>query len=349
VGRTALGLAVGLTVSLAASCGPSESGRDASAFSGSDDAGGAGEDAFSIPEKGDVGTYRHPDTGAPPPAILVYSNTDTSLLSGDPTQKPMALTAVGDFDCLASGQTMTDIAIDQAGNLFGVSESSNESDVYPLQIQGGVVHGTGKWKLPGSAKFYGLTFAPAGVLRATEMLVAANGAGELWAIDEQGNTTQVGTFGTVPANDGHGHTYANAGKAWELSGDIVFLTNNGNPVGFATVRDCPKPPTSTSCNRVDTLVEIDISKLKLGNTGSVTKSVRGEVVKSATCTDAANTGYGSMFGIAAWADKVYGFSRSGNLVEISNQDGTACLVQTYPKDAFSGAGVTTLAPVIGPN
>ena len=55
-----------------------------------------------------------------------------------------------------------------------------------------------------------------------------------------------------------------------------------------------------------------------------------------------------MFGIAAWNDKVYGFSRSGNLVEINTADGTGCLVTQYADDKFAGAGVTTMAPVTPP-
>ena len=86
--------------------------------------------------------------------------------------------------------------------------------------------------------------------------VAGNNAGELWAIDSGGTLTQHGNFGTVPANDGHGHTYpaANKGQLWELSGDIVFLANGGSPVGFATVRDCPNPPSQTGCSTIDTLI-----------------------------------------------------------------------------------------------
>ena len=70
---------------------------------------------------------------------------------------------------------------------------------------------------------------------AREVLVAGNTAGELWSIDGQGNLAQRGTLGTVPKTDGNGHSYPtkNVGKAWELSGDIVFLANGGQPVKVA--------------------------------------------------------------------------------------------------------------------
>jgi hypothetical protein len=151
----------------------------------------------------------------------------------------------------------------------------------------------------------------------------------------------------VPADDGNGHNYLYPGKLWELSGDLVFLANNGKPVGFATVRDCPSRPDNSGCNPIDTLIEIDMTALAQAGTQNVTKAIRGQIVKGKSCGDSA-TGYGSMYGIASWDSNVYGFSRSGNLVQISNVDGTACLVKNYPADLFSGAAVTTVAPVVPP-
>ncbi|HEY3444975.1 MAG TPA: hypothetical protein VGK67_01375 [Myxococcales bacterium] len=334
-------LSCSLGLALAVGCGENgAAGKDAG--TGRADGGPAGLDADEIinpvPDTGPK-----PDTGSVGPTnTIIFAHTGLSLFQGSPATSPLELTKVGDFDC----GSQTDVAVDKDGKLFAVSSSA----IHPLEIIGSTVHCTATWTLKNAnGTFYGLTFAPAGVLGAEEMLVAANSAGELWAVDNQGNATQVGTFGNVPADDGRGHSYnsKNVGKAWELSGDIVFLTNSGNPVGFATLVDCPTPPSKTGCNTVDTLAEIDISKLKLGNTSSVTKSIRGQVVKSAACTDT-SPGYGSMYGIAAWNDKVFGFSYSGNLVEISNQDGSACLVKTYG-DKFAGAGVTTLAPIIEPN
>ncbi len=82
-----------------------------------------------------------------------------------------------------------------------------------------------------------------------------------------------------------------------MSGDIVFLANGGSPLGFATVRDCK---SSSTCSKTDTLVELDLTKMAAGNTGSVVKAVRGQVRKAAGCADTKNTSYGSMYGIAAY-------------------------------------------------
>jgi hypothetical protein len=178
--------------------------------------------------------------------------------------------------------------------------------------------------------------APEGTVDASEVLIAANGAGQLYRIDANtGATTQVGTFGTDPQT----------GTNWSLSGDIVFMANGGSPLGYATVRTCS---SRSGCSSVDTLIEIDVSAVKPG-AQSVTKAVRGAVNKGSWCTNAASPPtFGSMFGIAAFQDKVYGFSRKGDVVEIRISDGSGCLVAAYSSDAFAGAGVTTIAPVQAP-
>ena len=168
------------------------------------------------------------------------------------------------------------------------------------------------------------------------MLIAADGLGALYQIDAtSGAPVQVGTLGTDPKTK----------LAWALSGDIVFLANGGNPVGFATVRTCPK---SGPCASIDTLIEVDVKAIKAG-TLSVLKSVRGPVSKGAWCMNAASPQtFGGMFGIVAYKDVVYGFSRQGDVVEIHNTDGSGCLVSSDASRKWAGAGITTSAPVVAP-
>jgi hypothetical protein len=288
---------------------------------------------------------------------FVYASTDTDLFQLDPTAPNLPLTHIGTFDCIdpvnGPHTAMVDIAVDKDQNLWGITGH----DVVPLTVMGQTVHCGAQIslnsKMPGQQvpTFYALTFAPVGVLDPDkEVLVAGNSAGELWMIDAAGAVSKHGFFGTVPADDGNGNTYdaANVGKPWELSGDIVFLANGNKPVGFATVRDCPNPPSTTGCSKIDTLLEIDMTKFSQPNPGAVVKAIRGKVVKAAGCGDAANSGYGSMYGIAAWNATVFGFSRTGNLVSMSDKDGAACLVKNFSGDKFSGAGVTTLAPIEEP-
>jgi hypothetical protein len=296
------------------------------------------------------------------PSYLIYASTDDTMFTLDPTSPMLTLTTVGKYDCIGPSGTpgqqstaMTDLAVDKSQNIWGLSSYA----VRPLTVQGTTVHcGTEVYvHVPDPnptnpsfpyIKFEALTFAPENVIKpGVEVLVAGDTAGQLWTVEPPSTITQHGQFGTVPPNDLHGHAYMYPGGLWELSGDIVFLANGGKPVGFATVRDCPNPPDNSGCNPIDTLVEIDMTAIGQAGTQSVLKAIRGQVVKAAGCGDT-STGYGSMYGIASWNDKVFGFSRSGNLVEISNLDGSGCLVKSYPADLFSGAAVTTIAPIIPP-
>lgn len=331
------------------SSGASGSNSSSSGAGGSGGGGVGGGILFDggLPEAGG---------GGEPGTALIYASTDDTLYRLDPEAPNLALTEIGKFDCIGAGagqyKAMTDVAVDRDQNIWGITGhlvmplSIGANGVVTCGAKTTLVNGQGQ-NLP---TFYALTFAPVGVIDPNvEVLMAGDSAGALWAIDAAGNTTQHGSFGVVPADDGNGHAYdpANVGKVWELSGDLVFLANNGKPVGFATVRDCPSPPSTTGCSKTDTLLEIDMTKLAAPGTANVAKAVRGAIVKSAGCADSA-TSYGSMYGIAAWNDKVYGFSRTGLLVGIGTDLGSACLVQAYAGLAFSGAGVTTLAPVLPP-
>ena len=316
------------------STGCSAAGRSTSF---DDDGGGAGPgEAGIVP--GSSGGLGSSDGGidgtAPSGAPLLYAHTDTTLFQLDPQNIGGPMTTVGDFDCVGSNKaakTMTDIAVTKDGKLFGVSEGA----AFPLTIQGSNVHCETTWPLP-MTKFYGLTVAPENTLGAQEVLIAADGQGGLYQIDAtSGTPTQVGTLGTDPKTK----------LPWALSGDIVFLANSGAPIGFATVRTCP---SGKACATVDTLIEVDVSAIKPGKQ-SVLKSVRGDTTKGSWCTNSASPqSFGSMFGIVAYKDVVYGFSRAGDVVEIHNTDGTACLVSSDMTRKFAGAGITTIAPVVAP-
>lgn len=314
--------------------------------------GGAGGDSSPFSDagdNGDVGTLgdgSHADTGSPGKTIL-YAHDNTTLYSVDATDPQLASTTIGKFDCIGgTGQatSMTDIAVDKDGKLYGISTKAIYLD---MKIAGSTVQCTAGMKaIPQTGTkvaFYGASFAPVGTLDpANETLVVGNTDGELYKVDvTTGNITLINNFGLVPA--GMGFMYP--GVAWEMSGDIVFLENGGNPIGFATVRDCKTPPASTSCNPTDTLIQIDLAKFAMGGAGNGV-TIRGKITKSSSCMDTTPT-YGSMYGIAAFQDKIIGFSHAGFTVAISNNDGSACLIAgTQPK--WDGAGVTTKAPVVAP-
>jgi hypothetical protein len=331
--------------------GSSSTDPASSGNGGAGAAGGGGGSPASSGNGGSIGIGGSGVGGGEPGPALLYVHTDTTLFTADAQESPLTLTEIGDFDCVGGdGQdvSMTDLAVNAAGEVWGISKSN----VYRFEVQGSTVHCADTIPLenPDDISFYGMAIVPPGILGAAEVLLAANSAGELWSIDDNGALSRRGTFGKVPADDGNGHTFQHAGQDWELSGDIVISANDGDPVGFATVRDCPDPPSANGCNEVDTLIEIDVDKLVTSTTQSVTKSVRGKVLKASGCSDTV-AGYGRIYGIAAYQGSVFGFSRGagdGFAVEISNQDGYGCLVQAFSGNPWSGAGITTLAPVDPP-
>ncbi|HEX4515908.1 MAG TPA: hypothetical protein VH054_20305 [Polyangiaceae bacterium] len=306
-------------------CGPTNTGFN-------DD--GGNDAAVDSPFNGDSGGFGDSSTqdSGGGGKTLLYAHDNTTLYQLDP-QSLGAPVTIGDFDCIGGTNqptSMTDIAVDKSGNVYAVSQVA----AYPLTINGNNVHCAATWTLPAANVFYGLTFAPENTVNAAETLVAADSGGIIWSIDSQGNTAKLGTFG----KDANNQTY-------ELSGDIVFLANNGTPVGFATVRACP----NNTCATADTLVEIDMTKLKANNTSSVVKSVRGVLHQGSKCQNTtAPPSYGKMYGIAAFEDQVYGFSHDTGIVAINNVDASVCLVTVPNGIAWSGAGVTTVAPVIAP-
>lgn len=326
-------IVAGLLAAVACGGGSKSSGFEAvdAAGGGTDDGGGLSSDSGGL-SGGDGSVVQTGPT-------LFYVHTNNTLYSVDPAHVSSPPTEIGTFDCIGKGSgqesSMTDIAVAKDGSLYAVSQTA----AHPLTISGSNVHCAATWPLPSkNNNFYGLTVAPENTVGAQEVLIAADDSGALWKIDSTtGATTQMGTLGTDPSS----------GKPWGLSGDIVFLANGGSPLGFATVRVTTSDPQ-------DTLIQVDVSLVKPG-TGSTMKTVLGKVVQKSGCaaptsgsTPAAGFGFKSMYGIAAYQDKVYGFSHQGDIVEIDNTDGTACLLSNIGSSAFAGAGVTTTAPVIAP-
>ena len=332
------------------------------------DAGGGGSTGDGATDDGPIGDttpfdVTSSDTETPPGDTVLYAHDRTTLYSVDPKDPLLATTKVGDFDCIGDppGEPgMTDLAVNKDGKVYGVSSKAIFLDMQIDAVGGTVFCEAGKVMIDvGSvgtaAKFFGMTFAPpTALLGATETLIGANTIGDLYAINvTTGSLTLVGRLGAVPSNDGQGHSYdsAHVGQNWALSGDLVFMSNNGQPVGFATVRDCADPSKAPSgCSTIDTLVEIDVAKLAPTGSGVapvVTKSIRGKILPQG-CADEA-CGFGSMYGIAAFEDKVVGFSYGGNVVSINNSTGLATLINTpLQMPGFAGAGVTTTVHVIPP-
>ena len=288
-----------------------------------------------------------------------YAHTDTTLYRLDADDPALPPQRIGDFDCVGRDAglvtAMTDIAVDKRGRIVAVARDRVFLDV---RVVGTSVVCGASVQLVGDASstaFYGATFAPAGTLgNAEETLIVANNEGELYAVDlVTGALTIVGTFGVVPTRDPNGQTYpsANVGKEWALSGDLVFLDNGGRSVGFATVRDCPNPPSSSNCSTSDSLLELDLTKLRYGSRTVVTRRLLGRITADTRCTNDPPSAFGRTFGITAYKGAIFGFGRGSLVTRIDNTTAKACVISdltgTLPV-GFAGAGVTTAAPIDPP-
>jgi len=281
--------------------------------------------------------------GAPSPGTdgtpVVYAHTDDSLYAMDPATK--AVTLVGAFVGGTGG--MTDCAVDGNGNLFVNSTSAVYAAALPAGGTG-PVNLTLKTTLPAGSKFYALGFTPAGVLEAGETLLAGDGAGDVYYIDTSTSTTtpiKLGIFGPWLAGDpGPGRS----GDLWTLSGDLLFYMDGSTPRGLATLRSCYSSsygggsPKCESTN--DVFAEIDMAALKTAFDTKSPQNIRKRIIGS-------GSGVGSLFGVGAWDDKSYAFSRSpAQLVQIDST-GAGLVINEFPAitNGWSGACVTTKAKI----
>jgi hypothetical protein len=264
---------------------------------------------------------------------LIYAHSDTELYSMDPNTH--VLTDIGAFT-LGGGTTptITDLAVDGNDDVWVNSETAIYKVALPSSGTGPVVL-TLQTQLPSTSKFYALGFTPAGTLETGESLIAGDSDGNLWYVDvSQSSATpqELGGFGT-----------ASGGGTWELSGDVVFYTASGATQGLATLRQC-----TSSCNsKDDSLAEIDVTAMQ---TAFTSKTPAPTLLKQLI---GGGTGFGDLFGIGAWGNSVYAFSRASStngapaqLVQVGST-GTGVSLQSFSTitDGWSGAGVTTKAPV----
>lgn len=122
-----------------------------------------------------------------------------------------------------------------------------------------------------------------------------------------------GTYWRIDATTGAATMLGRFQGGWLLSGDLVSIA------GAATYVTVRRSSTGT-----DSLATLDLA------TGALT--IIGD------------TGFRSVFGLGYWRATLYGFSRSGQFITIDVRTGASQQV-SMPVRQFSGAGVTTIAPI----
>ncbi len=160
-----------------------------------------------------------------------------------------------------------------------------------------------------------LSFVPAGTLDVNKEALVGYEVTDYVRIDPTTGTKQVVTPGALTGG-------------LESSGDIVSVDGgvNGNRT-YLTVR-------GTGCSSTDCLVEIN--------------PVTGSVVQNF-----GSVGYKDVFGLAFWGGSAFGFSRQGDLFEITFNgamvSSQAISIPNAPSDLeFWGAGSSTLVPLLPP-
>jgi hypothetical protein len=318
---------VAVTAALSLAC----SGKSSAGFGPDSDGGGNGNG-------GDGGGHPLGDgassggEGGGTTVSTIYAHTDTELYTMDPST--LKVTDIGPFQSASPlGGAVTDLAVNALGEVFVNTETAVYHAAVPasgpvnLTLVTTIANQMGQY-------FYALGFAPAGVLGSGEGLVAGDNNGELWYIDTSSSSStpqDLGGFGMDPN-----------GNTWELSGDVVFYTQNGAPTGLATIRSC-----GSSCNATnDSLAAIDMAALAQAY---ASKTAAPTLLKG---TYGAGTSYGDLFGLGAWGDKAYGFARAhsgmpAQLVAIDGTTGAGTSLQTFANitKGWSGAGVTTKAVI----
>ncbi|MBX7191252.1 MAG: hypothetical protein K1X94_04315 [Sandaracinaceae bacterium] len=204
--------------------------------------------------------------------------------------------------------TFADDMVDLAVDAAGNVVTSSRDALYSVNVETGVVTQIGAFDVAMGEQFYALTFLAPGELGANETLIGATNMGVYYEIDP--TDASVRRLGSYP--DG-----------WLSSGDLVSVEG----ATYATIRHMD--------DTVDTLAQITFDAAG-HSTIRVIGPIRG-----------GGMDFTQIFGLGYWGRSVYGFSNSGQLIEIDRTTGAGHLATTMTgTDRFWGAGVTTRAPVL---
>lgn len=204
----------------AAACGPAPRGGQPDAAVGSTDGPIAGADAALV--------------------TAVYAHTASALFKVDP--ETLAITKVGNFAWSNGSDQMTDLAIDQSGDMIGISYNAvyrvNPQTAQATRLNANLV-----------GDFNGLTFVPAALLGMSggDVLVASRSTdGKIFRVEPQtGTTTVIGQMGGSVSSSGDivavvglgvfltGDNGGGADVLQKLSPPSLVATAVGSNIGFA--------------------------------------------------------------------------------------------------------------------
>lgn len=256
-----------------------------------------------------------PRTG--PAEVFVHSG-DT-LYKLDPNSAQLELSKVGKFSGLNGTESMVDIALNEAGEMYGTSYDG----VYRVEKTTGActrikaAAKAGEKEYPDS-----LSFAPKGTVDPDrEVLVGYRGSDYI-SIDPESGVIDV-----IKANA--------LGAQLVSSGDIVSI-RDGDFLTYLSV----KPLKSENCTG-------ECAKCKDNDCLFQVDPATGERLSNLGSTKRAN-----VFGLAYWAGTLYGINTEGKLFKIETDSPPVVTNINIPGGLgtikFFGAGSSTSAPA-GPN
>jgi hypothetical protein len=251
----------------------------------------------------------------------VYAHTPDTLYLYEPIGN--TLTVVGKFSCIDpttdARDVVTDIAVDRTGLMFGTTFDWTLT-IDPITAKCTRLALAGSLDPPN-----GLSFVPAGTVDpGKEALV---GYSSPFMVDDAVNYVRIDTTSGDIQDPPIGNMNASmTGAQYRCSGDIISIIQDNNSA-YATV----KLVTDGGLVGTDLLAEVDPSD------GHV-KRVIGDTMQN------------DIYGLGYWAGKGYGFTGSGQILEIDMTNGSSTVVKTLTDDAgvpvaWYGAGVTTQAPI----
>ncbi|MBI3200556.1 MAG: hypothetical protein HYZ29_03365 [Myxococcales bacterium] len=223
-------------------------------------------------------------------ANVVYPHTASKLFTMSATT--YAISEIGSFKGATFSGSMTDLAVDQWGVLYGVTFN----DLYTCDADTATCY---KLATP-PQMFNGLTMLPPGTHHPyLDTLVAIANSGTWYKVSLSGSgtaqLTQLGSYGAG---------YSSSGDAFSIEGVGTFAS------------------VDKSGSSSDVIVSVD----------PMTGKVNAEV--------GAVAGYSSLYGLAGWSGKVFGFDATGAVLEIDIKTGSSKLIATT-SNAWWGAGVAT--------
>ena len=176
---------------------------------------------------GDTVVDAVPEKGLVKPGYI-YAHTGGELYSWvpSPTTQPKK---VGSFLFPNDGldHTMTDMAIDYDGRLYGVTYEG----LYRCDADSAKCENLASF----SEQFNGMTIVPAGTIQANvETIVAISNAGGWYRVDVQG------TKAVLTHQGDYGSGYSSAGDAYSIEGVGTYAAVNGGGSGTALVQVDPK-------------------------------------------------------------------------------------------------------------